>query len=125
MTPDMLLFRQVNPNWVRAGRVTSQAFAPTKKDRKRLSVYDGDKITAEDAWKHYVRKLELESVGVLAVTVAECDGQALPAESDPDQFVGHAVIKFDNNSNSQIERKAKHLKRLAEKRGWQYRAEEN
>lgn len=137
MTPDTLLFRQVNPSWVRSGRVTSQAFTPTKKDKKRLSVYDGDKITAEDAWKHYVRELELVSIGVLAVTVAECDSQTLPVEPDPDRFPAHAVIKFDNNSNAQIERKAKHLsnaqterkakhlKRLAETRGWQYQAEES
>ena len=42
MTPDTLLFRQVNPGWIREGRVTSQAFKPTAKDEKKLSVYDGD-----------------------------------------------------------------------------------
>ena len=125
MTPDTLLFRQVHPSWIREGRVTSQAFTPTKKDEKRLSVYDGDKVTAEDAWKHYVRELELASVGVLAVTVAECDSQALPVQPDPDRFPAHVVIKFDNNSNTQIEKKAKRLKGLAETRGWQYQVEED
>jgi len=34
------------------------------------------------------------------------------------------VIKFDGcDSNSQIEKKAKHLKKAAETRGWQYEAE--
>ena len=59
------------------------------------------------------------------MTVAECDSQALPVEADPAQFAEHMVIKFDNNSNAQIVKKAKHLKRLAEARGWQYRAEED
>ena len=125
MTDDTLLLRQVNPAWIQDGRITSQVFRPTPKDSKRLSVYDGDQISAEDAWRHYVRELELASAGVLAVTVAECDTHALSVEPDPDRFAAHAVIKFDNNSNAQIVRKAKHLKRLAETRGWQYRAEEN
>ena len=65
MTDDTLLLRQVNPAWIQDGRITSQVFRPTPKDSKRLSVYDGDQISAEDAWSHYVRELELESVGVL------------------------------------------------------------
>lgn len=44
MTPESLLLRQVNPRWIREGRVTSQVFRPTPKDEKKLSVYDGAKI---------------------------------------------------------------------------------
>lgn len=33
-----LLHRQVHPNWIRDGRITSQAFRPTKKDDNKLSI---------------------------------------------------------------------------------------
>ena len=123
MTPDTLLFRQVNPSWVQAGRVTSQVFKPTTKDKKRLSVYNGDLVSAEASWLHYTNELRFSSVGVLAVTVAECERQALTAEPDPAPFPAHAVIKFDNCSTSEIVKKAKYLKQFAEERGWQYQSE--
>jgi len=125
MTPDTLLFRQVNPNWVREGRVTSQLFTPTKKDQKRPSVYDGDQTSAEDSWRHYTEKLKFSSIGVMAVTVAECEEQNLPIVPDPEPFPEHVIIKFDDCSNSQIEKKAKKLTRTAEARGWQYRAKKD
>ena len=125
MTDDTLLLRQVNPAWIQDGRITSQVFRPTPKDLKRLSVYDGDQISAEDAWSHYVKKLRLSSGGVVAVTVAECEEQDLPVAPDPVPFPEHVVIKFDDHTNSQIKTKAKLLTQAAETRGWQYQAEEN
>jgi hypothetical protein len=53
MTGATFLLRQVHPSFVQAGRVTSQAFRPTPKDRSLLSVYDGDQITPEAAWIHF------------------------------------------------------------------------
>jgi hypothetical protein len=123
MTTDTLLLRQVNPSWVQEGRVTSQVFKPTAKDERRLSVYDGDQITAETSWRHYTETLGFRSVGVLAVTVEECETLDLTAESDPQPFAEHAVIKFGDLSTSQIEKKAKRLKMAAEIRGWQYQTE--
>jgi hypothetical protein len=123
MTPGTLLLRQVNPSWIQAGRVTSQVFKPTAKDKERLSVYNGDLVSAEDSWKHYTNELQFSSVGVLAVTVEECQRQELTAEPDPEQFPAHVVIRFDACSASQIAKKAKHLKQDAEARGWQYQAE--
>jgi len=123
MTSDTQLLRQVNPSWVQSGRVTSQVFKPTAKDKNRLSVYDGDRITAVAAWGHYTGELAFTSVGVLAVTVEECERLELTAESDPGPFPKHAVINFDDFPLSQIEKKAKHLKKAAEARGWQYQAE--
>lgn len=123
MTPATLLLRQVNPSWIQAGRVTSQVFKPTAKDKKRLSVYDGDLVSAKDSWEHYTNELQFSSVGVLAVTVEECHRQELTAESDPAQFPAHAVIRFDDCSTLQIAKKAKYLKQDAEARGWQYQAE--
>ena len=124
MTNDTHLLRQVNPSWVQAGRITSQLFRPTPRDNKRSSVYDGDQITAEDSWSHFTDQLGFQSVGVMSVTVGECEEDDLPAEADPEPFPEHAVIKFDGcGSNAEIEKKAKKLRNTAVKRGWQYEAE--
>jgi hypothetical protein len=123
MKSETLLLRQVNPSWVQQGRVTSQVFKPTPKDNRRLSVYDGDQVTALQAWSHYTTELGFASVGVQAVTVAECVALELPAELDPTPFPAHAVIRFDACTPSQIEKKAKRLKAAAEVRGWLHQAE--
>jgi hypothetical protein len=118
-----LLHRQVNPSWVQQGRITSQVFKPTPKDDSRLSVYDGDQVTALEAWSHYTNDLGLTSIGVVAVTVAECEELDLTAEPDPEPFPAHAVIRFDACTPSQVEKKAKRLKAVGEARGWMYQAE--
>ena len=124
MTPATLLFRQVNPSWIKNGRITSQVFKPTPKDAGCLSMYDGDQITAEASWRHYTIELKYQSVGVVAVTVCECKEHDLCVKHDPEPFPEHVVIKFIGYSKSQIERKAKRLKEAAERRGWQYKADE-
>ena len=122
MTPATLLFRQVNPSWIKNGRITSQVFKPTPKDAGCLSVYDGDQITAESSWRHYT--IKYQSDGVVAVTVCECKEHDLCVKHDPEPFPEHVVIKFIGYSKSQIEKKAKRLKEAAEIRGWQYKADE-
>lgn len=125
MTEDTLLLRQVNPLWVQQGRVTSQVFRPTPKDEKRLSVYDGDQITPENAWKHFCADLGFTSVGVLAVTVGECRTYDLPSTPDPEPFPEHVVIDFTELSENQIKVKAKLLKGAAESRSWLYQEEKS
>ena len=120
MNSGTLLLRQIHPAWIQKERVTSQAFAPTPKDNSMLSVYDGDQITAEDAWKHYRQSQRLNSVGVLAVTVAECEAQNATAQPYPTPFPEHAVIDFSELTNSQGKKAAKQLRTLAEQRGWKY-----
>ena len=120
MTPDTLLFRQVNPSWIKEGQVTSQLFRPTRKDEKRTSVYDGDQVTAQESYCHYTVELGYRSVGVVAVTVTECEDQNLTAIPDPDMFPAHALIDFRGYSNNDIIKKAICLKRAAMERGWQY-----
>ncbi|MXZ22127.1 MAG: hypothetical protein F4Y84_16245 [Caldilineaceae bacterium SB0665_bin_25] len=117
---DALLFRQIHPSFFVGGRVSSQAFKPFPKDDNRLSVYDGDQITAEDAWRHYVYALKNASAGAMAVTVAECHDQDLRPEHDPDPFPEHAVIDFSGLSKRDIRSAAKKLAECANKRGWQY-----
>ncbi len=123
MTPETLLHRQVHPSWLQEGRITSQVFKPTPKDEKKVSVYDGDQITPEKSWEHYTIILKYESIGVVDVTLNDCETQKLIVEPDPEPFPEHVVIKFDDYSNSQIEKKAKNLTRAADARGWQYRVD--
>lgn len=123
MTQATPLHRQINPSWIQLDRVTSQAFKPTAKDNKRLSVYDGDQIGAQAAWDHYVNELQLRSVGVLAVTKGECSAQELVVQPDPTRFPSHVVMEFGGCSKSQIEAHAKRLTNAARTRGWQHLAE--
>ena len=122
MTPATLLWRQVNPAWVQQGRVTSQVFRPTRKDDRRLSVYDGDLIDAAGAWRHFTETLGHPSIGVLAVSVHECTRLDLEVLADPAPFREHVVIAFGTLQEAQLKTRAKQLKAAAEARGWQYRA---
>ena len=121
MKADTLLLRQVSPSCMQDERPTSQAFKPGAKDKGYLSVYDGDMITAEDAWLHYTQKLGLISAGVVAVTGGECAALELPVAPDPAPFPSHVVINFNGYTRAHIRRKAKRLSELANERGWQYR----
>lgn len=122
MNNDTLLYRVINPDrLIQAGKVSSQAFRPRKIDNKCLSVYDGDQITPEAAWRHYTNDLENLPVGVLAVTVADCSSQSLPVVPDPISFPEHTLIDFSAFGINQIKRKSEYLRDAAESRGWQYR----
>ena len=122
MRPETLLYRQVHESWVQQGVPSSQTFRPTEKDRFKPSVYDGDIIgTAEASYGHWTQELKLKSVGVLAVTNAECAEKKLPAVTDGIDFPAHATIDFTGcASNGQIKRLAGELTRLAIARGWQH-----
>jgi hypothetical protein len=122
MTPETILLRQVHPNFIKNGVVTSQAFRPTPKDEDLLSVYDGDQIDPKTAWQHYTCELSLESKGVLGVTQAQCQEIALPVRADPERFPEHAVIVFTAFERKQIETLAKKLKLHALARGWLFQA---
>ncbi|WP_273429301.1 hypothetical protein [Marinobacter sp.] len=119
MKDDTQLLRQVHPSFIQNGRVSSQAFRPTPKDDKKLSVYDGDAIDAPKAYEHYTTDLEQLSVGVLAVTVDECKCLELEAQNDPlENFPEHALIDFSAFGTSATEKKAKILRKRAEERDW-------
>lgn len=120
MTPETMLLRQVHPQFIQEGRISSQVFKPTPKDENLLSVYDGDQITAERAWLHFTSELKFSSVGVVAVTVGECHGQDLTVRPDPEPFPEHVVIDFSGCSRGQLEKKSKRLRDIAESRGWLY-----
>lgn len=123
MNDDTHLLRQVNPSWIQQGRVTSQLFKPTPKDKGQVSVYDGEQITPEAAWQHYTNASRLKSVGVKAVTVNECEEHELCVVPDPKAFPEHVLIDFGELSKNQMEKKAKKLTRLAVERGWLYQGQ--
>ena len=122
MTEVTLLLRQIHPSFIKLGRPTSAAFRPTPKDEHKLSVYDGDMITAAASFAHY-RGRKLESMGVLAVTVGECARQDLPVRSSPEEFLEHAEIDFTGLGGNQCEKKGKKLRDAAENRGWLHEAD--
>ncbi|MFA6107149.1 MAG: hypothetical protein WDA75_00140 [Candidatus Latescibacterota bacterium] len=115
-----LLLRQIHPNFVQQGRVTSQAFKPTPKDESHLSAYDGNLIEPEPAWRHYTEQLGLLSVGVLGVSREECSTLGLVVVPDPGLFPEHVQIDFSAHTKADVEAKAKILRHKAHARGWLY-----
>ena len=113
-----LLYRIVNSYYVQGGNVSSQAFRPRPRDRKRLSVYDGDQITPEAAWCHYTSDLSNLPAGVLAVTVAQCYAELLTVQPDPVPFPEHVLIDFTKFGTNQIKKKSERLRDKAVVRGW-------
>jgi hypothetical protein len=117
-----LLLRQINPSFLVAGRVTSQAFHPTPKDKDLLSAYDGDLIGAEAAWNHFTQDQGLKSSGVLAVTLGECQAEGVSARPDPQLFPEHAVIDFTDKDKKAKKQIAGLLRDKAVARDWLYQA---
>lgn len=118
MTPETVLLRQVHPNFVLDGQLSSQAFFPFPKDKSHLSVYDGDQISAVDAYDHYVNFLRNQSCGVWGVTQLEITGVGLEAKADAlNDFPSHAVIVFADVSEKECRKLAKKMRALAVARG--------
>jgi len=130
MNSDTLVLRQIHPVMVQSGHIatqafiTSQAFTPTGKDEGRLSVYNGAKYSAEDAFAHYSEVLKLVSVGVVAVSVAECEAEGRNVEEDNDPFDGHTFIDYNGIGKSELRRVAKTLRDRAVQRGWLFQRKE-
>lgn len=85
-----------------------------------VSVYDGDRITAEASWNHFSNQLGYKSAGVMAVTFHECRGHRIPVTPDPKEFQEHVLLDFRAFSGNQTNALAKRLTRYARDRGWQY-----
>jgi hypothetical protein len=118
--PETLLYRQVHPSFVQNGRPTSQAFRPTPKDDNKLSVYDGDRIQPKASFEHYTVSLGYSSIGVMAITYAECGIQSLPVDADGQGYPEHCSIDFSGLTKGSVERAAKNLAQFAITRGWLY-----
>ena len=125
MNSDTLLYRMVSPSFLKDGLATSPACMPTRKDNGRLSVYDGDQNSPQDAYEHYTNPppgLGQTAVGVLAVTVSECESSNLAVTPDPlPGFPEHTTIDFTALSRNRIKVASRELNDFANVRGWQYR----
>ena len=103
--------------------MTSQAFKPMPKDKRRLSCYDGDRMSAKQAFNHFIER-NCKSVGVMAVLAGECKELALPVDADGFQFPEHVSVVFPEElSESQVAKKARSLKKLAIARDWMYQVQ--
>lgn len=121
MTPNTLLLRQIHPSFIQDGRVTSQAFRPTPKDEFLLSVDDGDRVNAKSCWQRFIANPACKSVGVQAVSLAECTAQTLPVIEDGVPHPEHCSIVYSAFDKKAIEKKSKLLRAQAETRGWLFR----
>lgn len=128
----ILLLRQIHPTWIQENEVSTKAFDPaslsslafnpTKQHQFKLSTAHGKMISPEAAWERHTQQLGQKSVGVMAVSVAECQTQELPAIHDRYQFEDHVSVDFNGLSNGQRGRKASALREAAQKRDWQFLA---
>ena len=118
MNSETTLLRQVHPVFIPDGQLTSQAFMPFPKDEGKLSVYDGDQISAADSYKHYTEVLRNASDSVWGITVAEVTEAGLTSASAPlEKFPSHALIDFTDHPGKNFRKLAKKLKVFALARG--------
>lgn len=121
MNASTLLLRQVHPSFFPHGVLSSQAFVPFPKDEGKLSVYDSEMISVEEAYKHYTEDLGYQSVGVWGISCPEIELEGLTSESNPlENFPSHALINFGTASKKEWRKLAKRLKMYAENRGRLY-----
>lgn len=125
-----LLHRQVHPTFLdNEGRPTRQAFLLFPKDVGKLSLYNGDKWPAEDAYVHYTEQLQFASIGCLAVTPDEVEQvrvglglDALVPFEDNDPFDGHVSVDQLHLTDAHQKSIRKLLLGHALLRDWTYRA---
>lgn len=119
MNPQTPLLRQIHPSFLKGDQASTQAFRPTPKDKDRLSFDDGDQISAQAAWSRYTDERGLHSVGVLAVTVQECESENLDVIPDGVPDPEHISVNFAGKTNGQRKTISKHLRDFAMASGWQ------
>lgn len=132
MKGDTLIHRQIHPSWVQNDTISSQvfltgnniaslSFTPSEKDNNKLSVYNGEKFTAEESFIHFTNNLK--SAGVLSISIEEVHTVGgLEVQEDNDPFDGHSLIDFSSISSlTQVKKTAKKLKNIAVERGWTHK----
>lgn len=128
-----LLWRQVHPQRINGGVISSEAFEPGRSDAKQLSCSRESKVSAREAFEHYTLTLERQSAGVAAVSVEDVgSGAPIPgnesevaslravddaASGAVDLPPGHAYVDFRPLGSARATKKAKQLAFLAHQRG--------
>jgi len=122
-----LVWRNVNPAWVTKGRISSQAFRPTPKDKAKLSSAREQRVSAAEHFREFTEDLNLDSGGVWAVSVGEANAEDIPAihdEHSPSMQgcpTGHTSLDFTGTPAKSKQRKvAGALRDKAQDRGAQF-----
>lgn len=80
--PDLVLYRNVNPKlFTEDGVPTFQVFMPTTNDNGKLSLYNGDKASCEDAVAQH-QAFGRACIGAFALTVEELESRQLRVVDD-------------------------------------------
>lgn len=115
-----LLYRQVHRIHWHDDRPSSQTFAVRSNDEGLLSVDRGSRVDAVGSYRRAIG-CKVDSVAVVAVTVAEIDGFRLRALEDPIvepcENPDHAVIDFRNQAASAQRKIGSKLTGVAMERG--------
>jgi len=122
MNRESLLLRQIHPNFVQNGRVTSQAFRPSPKDESHLSVDNGDMVTPEVSWKRFSVQSENSSAGVMAISHSECSDCQVEVIEDGVPYPEHCYLDFSPFGRKESDRIGKKLASAAHSRGWLFEA---
>ena len=124
MSPETLLYRLVHPAHVHGERFTSQVFRPPA-DSRLLTVFDETAISPEEvwAWSKDFFPSGRRFVGIVAVSVVECESLQLSVAESPGQLKGESAIDFVGLSRSQLRQTAAILRSFAADRGWIFRVE--
>jgi hypothetical protein len=121
MNSGTMLLRQVHPSFFSDGQLLSQAFIPFPKDTGGLSVYDGDVISPREAFRHYTKQQNLQSIGVWAVQCQEANTLDLSCRPDPlPENPAHALIDFGDLPQKAWRKLAKKLRNFALTHGCLY-----
>lgn len=121
---DLLVIREIHPNWIVNSRLSSQAFKPTKKDNSKLSLRNSEKISPIESYKFQTEKLNFQSAGNCAIKISEVAEVALqciesPITTEPVD-PSHCHIDFSGLTGGQIQTKADKLVNFARTRGFLY-----
>ncbi len=133
--PDEILWRQVHPQRLQNGHVSSDAFEPGSNDAKQLSCSRSSKVSAVEAHRHHTEVLNLLSSGCAAVSVSEVESARPIVAQNPEVASiraiddtetataedslppGHTYLDFRPFGSSRISKKAKQLAFYANRRG--------
>jgi hypothetical protein len=117
--PQEVLWRQVHPDFVHEGSITSQAFRPFPKDAGELSVTRSSILTAEDAFRQYAEESGYRSDGSYPIRVDDVDQTGLRGVDDSGRAstnpvpLGHGFVDFRHLSDSQTRKAAAKLRDAA------------
>lgn len=121
-----LLWRNVHPDWVDDGVLSSQAFRPNSGDDGQMSVGRSSVVSASDHFSEYVA-VPNKSGGIWALSVQEVDDQSLRVVDDskadpPPLLTGHAYVDFRDVGGKQEKKRGAKLRDRAAERGCQHAA---